>query len=141
MYTHTRQCGRKKKPSGEKELRTDTKIRKEAKSSYTTIFTQPLRVPERAPPPQWIWSLRYPLFSSFQAARLRHLVLLRPGGGGILVGCLYSLSPSVPAGAASYFGIFHFVVHVFIPCLSPCNRRYREHKPSIVLVGLGVVYS
>jgi hypothetical protein len=29
--------------------------------------------------PQWIWSLRYPLFPSFQAARLRHLVSLRPG--------------------------------------------------------------
>jgi hypothetical protein len=55
---------------------------KEAKSSDATIFPQSLRVPERAPPPQWIWSLWYPLFSSFQAARLQHLVLLLPGGGG-----------------------------------------------------------
>ena len=51
--------------------------------SDATIFPQPLRVPERAPPPQWIWSLGYPLFPSFQAARRWHLVpLLRPGKWG-----------------------------------------------------------
>ena len=38
---------------------------------------------ELLPPPQWIWSLWYLLFiSSFQAARLLHLVPLLPGGGG-----------------------------------------------------------
>jgi hypothetical protein len=43
-------------------------IRRRAESSDATIFPQPLRVPERAHPPKWIWSLRYPLFPSFQAA-------------------------------------------------------------------------
>ena len=38
---------------------------------------------ERAPPPQWIWSLWYPLLPSFQAARRRHLVPSRPASGGV----------------------------------------------------------
>ena len=41
------------------------------------FFPRPPQVPERAPPPQWIWSLWYPLFPSFQAARLRHLFPIR----------------------------------------------------------------
>ena len=40
-------------------------------------------------PPQWIWSLGYPLFPSFQAAR-RHLVPSRPGewGSGLFTGVI-----------------------------------------------------
>ena len=57
-----------------------------AEASDATIFSQPFRVQERAPPPQWIRSLWYPLFPSFQATRRRHLVPLRPGewGSGLL---------------------------------------------------------
>ena len=42
------------------------------------VISRTPRGPERAPP-QWISSLRYSLFPSFQAARRRHLVPLRPG--------------------------------------------------------------
>ena len=95
---------KEKKTSGVKEIRINTYISKEAKSSDSVIFPQPLRVPERAPPPQWIWSLWYLLFPSFQAAAaaswsvstewhnseiLRRsgfsgAATLLPGGGGIL---------------------------------------------------------
>ena len=50
------------------------------------VISRTPRGPKRAPPPQWIWSLRYSLFPSFQAARRRHLVPSRPGewGSGLL---------------------------------------------------------